>query len=126
MKKFSTFLLEEKTKSLDDFIEFACQSLGIKNKPSISTDMNARENKSFGGYGSGRIRVTEKGRHHMDVCRTLAHELVHYKQDLDGRIKSADDGKTGSEIENEANARAAVIMRDWGKKNPHLFEDVDY
>lgn len=125
MKKFSTFLLEEDgKKNLDDFISYACKHLGIKDAPAITTDMDAREHKSFGGYGSGQIRVTERGRHFMDVCRTLAHELVHYKQDLEGRIKSADDGKTGSEIENEANAKAAVIMRDWGKKNPHLFEEA--
>lgn len=122
MKKFSTFLLEEKTKkSLDDFIAFACKYLGIEDKPEITTDMDAKKYRSFGGYGGGRIRVSEKGRHFMDVCRTLAHELVHYKQDLDGKIKSQEDGKTGSDIENEANAKAAVIMRDWGKKNPHLF-----
>ena len=122
MKKFSTFLYEENNKkSLDDFIEFACRHLGIKDRPAISTDMDAGKYRSFGGYGRGRIRVSEKGRHFMDVCRTLAHELVHYKQDLDGRIKSQEDGKAGSPIENEANAKAAVIMRDWGKKNPHLF-----
>ena len=125
MKKFSTFLLEEDgKKNLDDFISYACKHLGIDSPPAITTDMDARQHKSFGGYGGGRIRVVEKGRHFMDTCRTLAHELVHYKQDLDGRIKSADDGKTGSNIENEANAKAAVIMRDWGKKNPHLFEEA--
>jgi len=125
MQKFRTFLLEqENKKSLDDFVAFACKHLGIKDRPAISTDMDSRKYRSFGGYGSGRIRVAEKGRHFMDVCRTLAHELVHYKQDLDGRIRGQEDGETGSPIENEANAQAAVIMRDWGKKNPHLFEEA--
>jgi hypothetical protein len=136
MQKFRTFLLErenEKVLILDevafsndvfDFIDFACKHLGIKDKPQISADMDSRKYRSFGGYGGGRIRVAARGRHLMDVCRTLAHELVHYKQDLDGKIKSAKDGETGSPIENEANAKAAVIMRDWGKKNPHLFEEA--
>lgn len=122
MQKFRTFLLEqENKKSLDDFVAFACKHLGIEDRPEITTDMDSRKYRSFGGYGSGRIRVAEKGRHHMDVCRTLAHELVHYKQDLDGRIKSVEDGKTGSPIENEANSVAAVIMRNWAKRNPDLF-----
>jgi hypothetical protein len=57
----------------------------------------------------------------MDVCRTLAHELVHYKQDLDKQLEDDDAGATGSPQENEANAEAAVIMRNWGKKHPELF-----
>ena len=32
----------------------------------------------------------------MDVCRTLAHELVHYKQDLDNELEDDDAGSTGS------------------------------
>ena len=31
-------------------------------------------------------------------------------------------GETGSSIENEANALAGVIMRDYGKENPMIFE----
>jgi Zn-dependent peptidase ImmA (M78 family) len=57
----------------------------------------------------------------MDVCRTLAHELVHFKQDLDNQLEDADAGSTGSPQENEANAKAAVIMRNWGKLHPKLF-----
>jgi hypothetical protein len=58
----------------------------------------------------------------MDVCRTLAHELVHYKQDLNHELDGDDPGATGSPQENEANAEAAVIMRNWGKKHPDLFD----
>jgi hypothetical protein len=58
----------------------------------------------------------------MDVCRTLAHELVHYSQDLKSELEDDDAGATGSPQENEANARAAVIMRNWGKRNPNFFE----
>ena len=53
--------------------------------------------------------------------RTLAHEFVHRKQAETGDMP-ADAGDTGSEWENEANAEAGVIMRDWGAKNPELFD----
>jgi Zn-dependent peptidase ImmA (M78 family) len=54
-----------------------------------------------------------------DILRTLAHELVHHMQNLKGDELNGDDG---SEIENEANAQAGVIMRKFGRENPEIFE----
>jgi hypothetical protein len=59
----------------------------------------------------------------MDVCRSIAHELVHHKQNIDGRLTDIqNDGSDGSPIENEANAVAGVIIRKYGKINPHLYD----
>jgi hypothetical protein len=55
------------------------------------------------------------------LLRTLAHELVHRKQGIEGRL-FAGAGADGTDIENEANAEAAVIMRRFGKANPIIFE----
>jgi hypothetical protein len=54
-----------------------------------------------------------------DILRTLAHELVHHMQNLNGDELNGDDG---SGIENEANAMAGVIMREFGRENPEIFE----
>jgi hypothetical protein len=59
-----------------------------------------------------------------DMLRTLAHELVHHKQNVEGRIYN-DSGETGSEIENEANAKAGVILRNFGKQNSMIYEGLD-
>jgi Zn-dependent peptidase ImmA (M78 family) len=56
-----------------------------------------------------------------DILRTLAHELVHRKQDEDGRI-DYESGETGSDIENEANAQAGVLLRDYGKVDNGIYE----
>ena len=56
-----------------------------------------------------------------DVLRTLAHELVHHKQNEMGKLK-IDSGKAGSDIENEANAKAGILMRDFGKEREEIFE----
>jgi hypothetical protein len=32
------------------------------------------------------------------------------------------NGKDGSETENEANAMAGVLMREFGRENPEIFE----
>jgi hypothetical protein len=112
---------------LHDFIRFAAEYLEIDDLPKFDfmfDNKGSVERKSFGGYmpGAEHITITVKNRHIMDVCRTLAHELVHYKQDLNNELDDEDAGATGSPQENEANAQAAVIMRNWGKRNPNFFE----
>ena len=115
---------DETSKIIRAFVEFASSKLGIETKPKIkliSDPKQASMRKSFGGYMGDRIELNIGNRHIMDVLRTMAHELVHYKQDLDGVLRP-DSGKDGSDHENEANAKAAVIMRLWGKMNPELFQ----
>lgn len=121
--------LKEETKKwemdglIDKFSTFACSKLGISSKkPTIIRQTD--NDKSFGGYHPGEktIYIVTKNRHPVDVFRTLAHELVHYKQDLDGRIKDvAKEGATGSPIEDEANYMAGRILRWWAKENPNHF-----
>jgi len=107
---------------IDTFSDFVCSKLNISKKPVIKRMEDS--DRSFGGYqpGDKTIHIVTKNRHPMDVFRTLAHELVHHKQDLDGRIKDvAKEGETGSPIEDEANSMAGRIMRWWAKKCPHHF-----
>ena len=110
---------------LHNFIRFAAEHLELNSLPKFDFKFDTKtsvEHSSFGGYGSEHIRITVVNRHIMDVCRTLAHELVHYKQDLNKELEGDNPGATGSPQENEANAQAAVIMRNWGKKHPELFD----
>jgi len=109
---------------IQDFLKFASSRIGLDSLPKIrlQTDPSlASALRSFGGYMGNRIELNIGNRHIMDVLRTLAHELVHYKQDTMGVLR-ADSGEDGSEHENEANAKAAVIMRLWAKMNPELFQ----
>ena len=129
--KMADILMEGMTKRdtysiLLEFIKFAAESLDLDSLPKfdfVFDNAASVERKSFGGYqpGAEHITITVKNRHINDICRTLAHEMVHYKQDLDNQLEEADAGATGSPQENEANARAAVVMRNWGKAHPELF-----
>lgn len=103
---------------VDKFLPFVKQHLGLDNMPEIELLDQALDG-TFGRYGDGTIRVMVSGRHPIDVLRTLAHELIHYKQDLDGRIHD-ESGATGSDEENEANAGAGIIMRDFDQAYPEL------
>jgi hypothetical protein len=109
-----------------DFIRFAAKDLELESLPKFDFVFDSKESmerKSFGGYAPGaeHITITVKNRHIMDVCRTLAHELVHYSQDLKKELEDDEAGSTGSPQENEANARAAVIMRNFGRAFPDMF-----
>jgi len=121
LKKKDTFSI------LHDFIRFAAEDLELKSLPKFEfafDNKRSLQHKSFGGYAPGaeHITITVKNRHIMDVCRTLAHELVHFSQDLKKELEDDDAGATGSPQENEANARAAIILRKWGQKHPDYFK----
>jgi hypothetical protein len=111
---------------LHEFVRFAAEDLKLESLPEFDFMFDTKrslEHKSFGGYAPGaeHITITVKNRHINDVLRTLAHEMVHYSQDLKNELDDDGAGATGSPQENEANARAAVVMRNWGKKHPEYF-----
>ena len=120
-------LNESETATIGEFIKYAIKNLGIQNPPrnlSLSYDTNkAKEMRSFGYFSpnDNKIWVYCANRNMADILRTLAHELVHRKQDEDGRI-SYESGKTGSDIENEANAMAGVLLRDFGKQHEEIYQ----
>ena len=106
---------------LPNFIKFACNELGIEKLPTINVvdQVPGTDGTTFGCYRPElkTIFLVSKGRHPKDVFRTLAHELVHYKQDQENRLH-AESGETGSNEENEANAQAGVVMRNYSEANP--------
>ena len=112
---------------LKKFIGFAIKELGIQKPPTsltLSRDNNmAKEMHSFGSFNpnNDKIWLYVKNRNMADLLRTLAHELVHRKQAEEGRI-DYNSGETGSEIENEANAQAGVLLRKFGKQNEEIYQ----
>lgn len=114
----TTMLLEEK---LDDFVQFACDHLKLQNTPKIELVQVRDGNMTTANYcpNTKNIKVYAKGRALFDVARSLAHELVHHKQNVNGEELN---GETGSDCENEANATAGQIIRLYGKKNPDFYE----
>lgn len=121
------FLPEElKTKTsrydfIRDFLPFTKKELGLSQLPKIKVvdRVPDAEGTTFGCYRPelGTIYLVAVDRHPKDVMRTLAHELVHYKQDQENRLH-AKSGATGSREENEANAHAGIIMRNYSQENP--------
>jgi len=113
-------------RQMADFTNFAKECLNINDDIKIelaferTPDLTTTAYYSYGG--EGLIKIYVKNRAMIDVCRSLAHELVHHQQFLEGRLlNGAKDGEDGSPIENEANAVAGVIIRKWGKLHPEIY-----
>ena len=79
-------------KTLPDFVKFACDYLDIPDHPRIDIvdSVPGAEGVTFGAYKpeENTIYLVVQGRHPRDAMRTLAHELVHYKQDQEQDRKS--------------------------------------
>jgi len=129
---FNEGISESKQNSINHFVEYATKKLKLSERPKVTllTGKEYSEAKtSLGGYNpmSKEIFVVVDGRLTADILRTLAHEMVHRKQDELGLVKDEiKDGATGSPIENQAHAVAGILMRNYGKINKQIYnEDIN-
>lgn len=109
---------------ISDFVTFAKDYLEI-SKGSVSLEYDRSNLTTTAAYGNKKIMVYVKERALVDVMRSIAHELVHLKQDVEGRLKQtqhAENNAAGSPIENEANAVAGVLIRLYGQKHREIYE----
>ena len=104
------------------FLPFVKKELNIKELPKIhfvDDPKFAKRIAAFGQIKDNRIVIDIKNRQTMDILRTVAHELTHYRQHKTGRNGT---GHAGSPTENEANKLAGTIVRKFGERHPDLFE----
>ena len=123
MRAFHFATTKDPSENIIDFLRFTCRYLDLKTIPKIkfiSKPISNDQSVSFAAFspGSAQIMLYVKNRHILDVLRSLAHEMVHYKQSME---RSDLDGTTGSSDENEANAVAGQILRLYGKKHSELY-----
>lgn len=125
------FIIESKqeknfTAMFRDFLPLAMEVLGVDRLPvmKFSPELHIGRQPSFGMYvnGENTLYVAIKNRHPVDILRTVAHELAHYRQDKLGQLNDQ-SGETGSPEENEAHALAGIIMRHFNKRYPEHLND---
>jgi len=111
--------------ALRDFLPIAVEHLKIKELPKIKLlgDVETDHMPSFGKFSNDdrTIHLGIKNRHPNDILRTLAHEMVHYAQGQRDEL-DAGSGATGSPEEDQANAEAGVIMREFNQQFPQYME----
>ena len=107
--------------ALRDFLPLAVKHLELKKLPKIKLldEVETEHMPSFGKFSNDdrTIHLGIKNRHPNDILRTLAHEMVHYAQGQRDELGS-DSGATGSPEEDQANAEAGVIMREFNQQFP--------
>jgi Zn-dependent peptidase ImmA (M78 family) len=120
--KAQEFLIEGVASDfIQAFLPMVKKHLNLNSLPTIRVvaQVPDTDGTTFGRYDNvdNIIYLVAQGRHPKDTLRTLAHELVHYQQGQQNRLKP-DSGETGSTEENEANALAGVLMRRYSEANP--------
>lgn len=117
---------EELVSEINQFVDWACKKLGVKDKPKIKLSYDndeAKEGHHTGRYvpGDGFIWVYAKNRNLVDILRTVFHELVHVRQHENDQIKPG-DSYPGSPIETEADKLAGIAIKIYGKMNRNIFQ----
>jgi len=118
--------LQKKAEILADFIKFCKEALEIETLPKIKFISDNAWSKKKGTMGeytneTRSLVVYIKNRNLADICRTLAHEMTHHKQNEMGTL-GPKSGETGSPIENDAHDVAGICLREWGKICPDIYE----
>jgi hypothetical protein len=119
------YSIQELREKISPFIEFVRHRINLQSHPRIRMVQSIQHDggqASFATYSphDNVILVVYKDRHIMDILRSLAHEMIHARQN-EKHALDAHSGRTGSPQENQANAWAGVLMRDWARQNPDLF-----
>ena len=124
MKDFKQYLKESiiLESKLDDFINFASENLELQDTPKVVLLQVRDKDMTTANYcpNSKTMKIYAKNRALFDIARSIAHELVHHRQNERGEEL---DGTTGSDCENEANSLAGKIIRMYGEKNPDFYEE---
>jgi len=121
-----SFLTDEKKEILDKFVLFVKEQLELKTVPTVKIQNNRDGLKTTANYDYTKenkiIKVCAKNRALVDVCRSIAHEMVHHKQFEQGRLK-VQPPDIGGEIEDEANAKAGQFIKIYAKEDPNIYNE---
>ena len=110
---------------IKNFINWVYDKENIKgSRPKIifSNEKEGADMHHTGWYRDSEnlMWVYTGNRNLIDILRTVAHELVHRKQGIQGRIKGP--SAPGSKLEREADAQAGYLMKLYGAEYPEILE----
>jgi len=122
IKSFMRYLNEAKEETITDFVRFAARQLGLQQEPNIEFVDVRDGSMTTAAYcpSDCSMKIYRGNRATFDICRSIAHEMVHQMQDENGDEL---DGTTGSPCEDEANAVAGRLIRMYGAENDSFYEE---
>lgn len=110
---------------VDDFIEFGKKELSLGDGFNVKLTDDNDELETLASYDMSKneISVMSKNRAVPDIIRSIAHEMVHHKQNELGDLKgNPEEGEDGSPWEDQANSKAGEIVRRFGKEFPEIYD----
>lgn len=104
------------------FIKYISDEMNL-NKPfkiKLATERD-EDLKTYAYYNkqTGDVKVYVKNRGLADVLRSVAHELIHHKQNQ-SNLLDVPHPDVGGQIEDEANSVAGQLVKKFGYKYPEL------
>jgi len=126
MRQFNLYSNNEIREIVTPFLKFVHEYLKLEKLPHVKLVRSLESTSgqpTFATFSPSKeyIEVAYGNRHIADILRSLAHELVHSRQNQAGELHDQ-SGETGSDHENEANAEAGAILRLYSKKHPELLQ----
>ena len=118
--------LEPHVQGMYDFFD---QKIGFKRPPTMHFDSDPNNQSNVLGKtayydpSSLEIHVFTDGRHPKDMLRSIAHELIHHQQNLEGRLNVGGYMGQGYYLQNEA--MKELEQEAMLKGNHHLREYED-
>lgn len=111
---------------LRHFVKWCCSELGIDTElPEIKfSDDKESARQHYTGYfrdHDNTIWIYSGQRNLIDIMRTLAHELTHFKQREDG-VEMARQNYIGSPAEQAADVSAGILMKKYSRLFPEIIE----
>lgn len=108
-----------------DFLKFATRRLGLRTDFTLEFSYDtedAREHHHTGSYNfeKNHMWVYVAHRNLVDILRTLCHELVHAKQDQEGKLHHHD--APGSPHEAQADEIAGYLIKIYVKKHHNIID----
>ena len=113
--------------SLKEFLAFIVKKMDITRPYKVKLTSNRTEDFKTHAYyvpSDGTISVCIKNRQCADMLRSVAHEMIHHKQNQEGRLNAGESiPDVGGDIENEANSIAGQLVKEFGYTTKHNIYD---
>jgi hypothetical protein len=117
IKHFNSDVPKENYSFFDDFIKYLQKKYPLKKDLTVIFVGDRKGNMTSGQRNNkGELLVLSKDRMNRDILRTLAHEWYHeYDRTVLGSPKGPD---IGGHSEDDANAEAGKVLKQYEKSNP--------
>jgi hypothetical protein len=117
IKHFNSDVPKENYSFFDDFIKYLQKKYPLKKDLTVIFVGDRKGNMTSGQRNNkGELLILSKNRMNRDILRTLAHEWYHeYDRTVLGSPKGPD---IGGHSEDDANAEAGKVLKQYEKSNP--------